>query len=96
MAAIGFVGASGLMGHGMAKNLIQHGHTLHLTAHRNQDRLADLLALGAVLHPQAADLAAVSEWVFICVTGSPQVEAVMLGPQGLLAGVTAHGKQPNC
>ena len=26
MAAIGFIGASGLMGHGMAKNLLAQGH----------------------------------------------------------------------
>ena len=31
---IGFVGASGLMGHGMAKNLLAKGHALRLTVHR--------------------------------------------------------------
>jgi 3-hydroxyisobutyrate dehydrogenase-like beta-hydroxyacid dehydrogenase len=83
---IGFIGASGLMGHGMAKNLLARGHTLSLTVHRNQERVADLLATGAQLQPDAAALAAASEVVFICVTGSPQVEAVMGGPRGLLAG----------
>jgi len=86
MARIGFIGASGLMGHGMAKNLLARGHALSLTVHRNRERLADLLAAGATEQPDAAALAAASEVVFICVTGSPQVEAVMGGERGLLAG----------
>ncbi len=83
---IGFIGASGLMGHGMAKNLQAKGHTLSLTVHRNRDRVADLLAAGATEAASAAALAAGSEIVFLCVTGTPQVEAQVLGEQGLLAG----------
>jgi len=86
MAKIGFVGASGLMGHGIARHLLAKGHALSLTVHRNHERVADLLAAGAVQLPNAAALAAASETVFICVTGSPQVEAVITGAQGLLAG----------
>lgn len=83
---IGFVGASGLMGHGMAKNLLANGHALAITVHRRREPVADLLAAGAVECATPADLAARSEIVFVCVTGSPQVEAVVAGPQGLLAG----------
>ena len=86
MAAIGFIGASGLMGHGMAKNLLAKGHSLTLTVHRNRERVADLLAAGAVETTSPAELAAASEIVFLCVTGSPQVEASLEGPLGLLAG----------
>jgi 3-hydroxyisobutyrate dehydrogenase-like beta-hydroxyacid dehydrogenase len=86
MAAIGFIGASGLMGHGMAKNLLAKGHAVALTVHRNRERVADLLAAGAVQRDTPAELAAASEIVFLCVTGSPQVEAVLTGPVGLLAG----------
>ena len=86
MSTIGFVGASGLMGHGMARNLIKQGHTLKLTVHRNSDRVADLLEAGALRAEHAAALAASCEVVFLCVTGSPQVEALIRGPQGLLAG----------
>ena len=86
MAAIGFIGASGLMGHGMAKNLLAKGHSLTLTVHRNRERVADLLAAGAVETKSPAELAAASEIVFLCVTGSPQVEASLEGPLGLLAG----------
>ena len=83
---IGFVGASGLMGHGMAKNLLAQGHALALTVHLNEERVADLLAAGATRVASAKALAQRSDIVFICVTGSPQVEAVLLGADGLLAG----------
>ncbi len=83
MARIGFIGASGLMGHGMAKNLLAKGHSLSLTVHRNRERVADLLAAGATEAASPAALAAASEFVFLCVTGSPQVEASV---NGLLEG----------
>ena len=86
MATIGFIGASGLMGHGMAKNLLAKGHALALTVHRNRDRVADLLAAGAVERRTAAELAEACEIVFLCVTGSPQVEASLSAPDGVLAG----------
>ena len=89
MTTIGFVGASGLMGHGMAKNLLARGHAVGLTVHRNRERVADLLAAGATELPSAADLAARSEIVFVCVTGSPQVEVALTGPDGVLAGAAA-------
>ena len=89
MSQIGFIGASGLMGHGMAKNLQAKGHALTVTVHRNRERLADLLTAGASEAPSPAALASRSEIVFICVTGSPQVEAAVGGPEGLLAGAKA-------
>lgn len=86
---IGFIGASGLMGHGMARNLQAKGHALAITVHRNTERVADLLAAGATRAASPSALAASSEVVFLCVTGSPQVEAVALGDEGLLAGAHA-------
>lgn len=86
MQRIGFIGASGMMGHGMAKNLLAKGHPLALTVHRNADRVADLLAAGAQQLPNAKALAEASDVVVLCVTGSPQVEMAFGGAQGLLAG----------
>jgi 3-hydroxyisobutyrate dehydrogenase-like beta-hydroxyacid dehydrogenase len=86
MATIGFIGASGLMGHGMAKNLLAKGHKLALTVHRNRERVADLLAAGATERRTGAELAQASEIVFLCVTGSPQVEQSLTAPDGVLAG----------
>ena len=86
MQRIGFIGASGMMGHGMAKNLRAKGWPLGLTVHRSAERVADLLAAGATQAASPKALAAGSDIVFLCVTGSPQVEASVLGAEGLLAG----------
>lgn len=86
MAEIGFIGASGMMGHGMAKNLQRHGHTLRLTLRQRREPVADLLAAGALEAATPAELARTSAVVFLCVTGSPEVEAVLGGPDGVLAG----------
>lgn len=84
MKHIGFIGASGLMGHGMAKNIRAKGFELSLTVHQRQEPVQDLLAAGARRAAEVAELAA-CDAVVICVTGSPQVEAVVAGPGGLLS-----------
>jgi 3-hydroxyisobutyrate dehydrogenase-like beta-hydroxyacid dehydrogenase len=83
MQRIGFIGI-GLMGHGMAKNLLAKGHPLAFLAHRNRNNLDDLLALGAKEVGSPAELAAAADVVILCVTGTPQVEANVYG--GLLEG----------
>jgi len=83
---VGFIGASGMMGHGIAKNILAKGHPLTLTVHRNSAAVKDLIAAGASQVESPAALAAASDIVFICVTGSPQVEQQFEGPQGLLHG----------
>ena len=82
---VGYIGASGLMGHGMAKNLLAKGQKLAITVHKQRDRVKDLLDAGATLADNAAALGASCDIVLICVTGSPQVEAVVAGPDGLLS-----------
>ncbi len=82
---IGFIGV-GLMGHGMAKSLLEKGFPLTALAHRNRAPVEDLLTRGASEAPTAAALAAACDIVVLCVTGAPQVEAVMRGETGLLAG----------
>jgi len=88
MKHIGFIGASGLMGHGIAKNLLLKGFAVSLTVHRNQSGVADLLASGAKQVVSPADLGA-CDAVIMCVTGTPQVEAALLGADGLLSRVRA-------
>lgn len=85
MKKIGFIGASGLMGHGMARSLLAKGFPLSLTVHRNRERVADLLAAGATQAASPAELGRDCEVVVICVTGSPQVEQVLTGADGLLS-----------
>jgi len=89
MQRIGFVGASGMMGHGMAKNLRAKGHPLALTVHRNRKPAEDLIAAGAREAGSYAALAGASDIVFLCVTGSPQVEATLGGTNGLMAAARA-------
>jgi 3-hydroxyisobutyrate dehydrogenase-like beta-hydroxyacid dehydrogenase len=83
---VGFIGV-GLMGHGMAKNIVEKGYALTILGHRNRQPVDDLVGRGAVEAKNAAEVARRSDLVFICVTGSPQVEAVVFGKDGLLEGL---------
>jgi 3-hydroxyisobutyrate dehydrogenase-like beta-hydroxyacid dehydrogenase len=81
---IGFIGV-GLMGHGMAKNLVTKGYPLVVLGHRNRAPVDDLLSLGAREVASARELATQCDIVHLCVTGSPQVESVIRGPDGIAA-----------
>jgi len=85
---IGFIGI-GMMGHGMAKNLLAKGFPLTLRVHRDRAKVADLLAAGAKEATTNADVAKASDVVILCVTGSPQVEEVVRGADGILAAARA-------
>ena len=82
---IGFIGV-GLMGHGMAKNLVTKGYPLVVMGHRKREPVEHLKSLGAREASSARELAMACDIVHLCVTGSPQVEALVRGPDGLLAG----------
>ena len=82
---VGFIGV-GLMGHGMAKNLVSKGHPLVVMGHRNREPVEHLKSLGAREAATPRELAEQCEIVHLCVTGSPQVEANLRGENGLLAG----------
>lgn len=80
---IGFIGI-GMMGHGMARNLLAKGYGLTFKANRNRANLEDLLAAGAREAKTNAECGRAADIVFICVTGSPQVEEIVYGKDGLL------------
>src|SRR3977135_2416426 len=82
---IGFSGG-GLMGHGMVKSLVEKGHALTVMGHRNRAPVDDLVGRGAKEAKSAAEVARNSDIVFLCVTGSTQVEALVRGPDGIAAG----------
>ncbi|MEO0957304.1 MAG: NAD(P)-dependent oxidoreductase [Pseudomonadota bacterium] len=71
---VGFIGV-GLMGWGMAKNAVEKGFPLRVVAHRKREAVDDLVKRGAVECASVAELAAQSDIIAMCVTGSPQVEA---------------------
>ncbi len=73
---VGFVGV-GLMGHGMAKNILAAGYPLHIIAHRNREPVNDLVTKGAHEVTSLKDMADVASVVFICAPGSPQVEDIV-------------------
>jgi 3-hydroxyisobutyrate dehydrogenase-like beta-hydroxyacid dehydrogenase len=70
---IGFVGL-GLMGSGMASQLLAAGHELRLVAHRNRSLIDPLVARGAHEAKDLADLAHNSEVIMICLTTAKVVE----------------------
>jgi 3-hydroxyisobutyrate dehydrogenase-like beta-hydroxyacid dehydrogenase len=85
---IGFIGL-GMMGHGIAKNLLGKGFRLQFQVHRRRDHLKDLLAAGAREVHTRGELARGADIVALCVTGTPQVEEIVYGPDGLLAAACA-------
>lgn len=82
---IGFIGL-GLMGHGMAKNIVEKGYPLLVMAHRNRGPIEDLVQRGATEVDSPEAMAQQADIIHLCVTGSPQVESLMEGPDGILAG----------
>ena len=75
MTKVGFVGV-GLMGHGMAKNLMKAGNDLTVIAHRNRAPVDDLVGVGAMESQTLAELSAASDVIFFCLSDSSVVEAV--------------------
>jgi len=69
---IGLIGA-GLMGHGMAANLLKHGHRVSVIAHRNRKPIDDLVAKGASEARSLADIAE-ADVILLCLTTSKLVE----------------------
>jgi 3-hydroxyisobutyrate dehydrogenase len=83
---VGFIGL-GIMGFSMAKRLVEAGHRVTVY-NRTASKAAPLVALGAkqALTPRAC--AEGNEIVISIVTDSPDVEAVLLGPDGAAHGAT--------
>ena len=81
---IGFLGL-GIMGQGMAHNLLRAGFSLHVW-NRTASRMEALIQAGATAASSPADLAAHSQIVITCVSDTPDVEAVLLGPDGVIEG----------
>jgi 3-hydroxyisobutyrate dehydrogenase-like beta-hydroxyacid dehydrogenase len=87
---VGFIGV-GMMGHGMAKNLVEKGFKTAVLGHRNRQPVEDLVKRGAREARNPADAAAGAEIVFLCVPGSTQVEETVYGSDGL-RGAVARGQ----
>lgn len=82
-ARIGFIGLGG-MGGGLVRNLLRKGREV-MVADRQQEVVDRHVALGAHVAPS---LAALAEWagvVALCVSAAEDVEALTIGPDGLLS-----------
>lgn len=79
---IGFVGA-GLMGQGMASNLLKAGHPVTLYVHRNRTGIDRLAGMGARETSSLPELAAESEVILLCVSNADTVRSVIgeMSPQ---------------
>ncbi|PWM25453.1 MAG: 2-hydroxy-3-oxopropionate reductase [Oscillospiraceae bacterium] len=84
---IGFIGL-GIMGKPMSKNLIKAGHEL-VVYNRSRPAIDELVAAGAAAGASSADVAARSDVVITMLPNSPDVKAVVLGENGVLAGAKA-------
>lgn len=82
---IGFIGV-GLMGHGMAKNILAKGFPLTVMGNRNRAPVEDLVSRGAAEARTPKEVAENSDIVFLCVSDSPTVEGLVYGENGLMAG----------
>lgn len=85
---VAFIGL-GLMGKPMARNILKAGFPLTVW-NRTPGKAAELLREGARWANSPAEAASHADITIICVTDSPDVEAVVLGPQGVI-----HGARPD-
>jgi 3-hydroxyisobutyrate dehydrogenase len=91
---IGFLGL-GTMGAAMAANLARGGFAV--TAwNRTPDRATELNDLGVQRAATPADVARASEIVVVCVSDTPDVEAILFGADGLAEGAAAGSLVIDC
>jgi 3-hydroxyisobutyrate dehydrogenase len=82
MANIAFIGL-GIMGLPMAGHLLSAGHAMRVHT-RTKGKASQLVDRGAKWANTPAEAAVDAEYVFICVTDTPDVEAVICGKEGVL------------
>jgi len=87
MTRIGFVGL-GTMGVAMAANLVRSGFEVAVW-NRTPGKAGLLLEIGVTEAADPASLAAASDVVVICVSDTPDVEAVLFAERGIAAGARA-------
>jgi 3-hydroxyisobutyrate dehydrogenase len=90
----GFIGL-GIMGQGMARNLLNAGFPLTVW-NRTTARMEPLVEVGAQPAASPAEVAANSDIIVICVSDTPDVESVILGEAGVLAGAKAGSVVIDC
>jgi 3-hydroxyisobutyrate dehydrogenase len=83
---VGFIGV-GVMGRPMTLNLLKAGHHVTIFArHPEKAEVQEVLQAGAKQAPSPRAVAMVSDVVITMLPNSPEVEEVVMGEQGVLAG----------
>lgn len=83
METIGFIGL-GVMGRPMAKHILAKGYRV-VVFNRSRTGLDELVSAGAVAASSPAEVAGQATVVITMVADTPDVEAVLMGPNGVLA-----------
>lgn len=83
---IGFIGL-GIMGAGIASNLVEQGHDV-VVWNRTASRMDPLVDAGATAALSPADVGRRCPIVMICVSDTPDVDSVLHGEDGLLSGLS--------
>lgn len=91
---VGFIGL-GIMGRGMANNLLKAGFSVRVW-NRTASRMDPFVEAGAEAGSSPADVAAHSDIIVTCVSDTPDVEAVILGENGVIHGVSAGDLVIDC
>jgi 3-hydroxyisobutyrate dehydrogenase-like beta-hydroxyacid dehydrogenase len=85
----------GTMGAPMARHLIEAGH--QVTVHnRSREREEPLAAIGAARAATPAEAAKGADAVLTCVSDTPDLEHVLLGPDGVADGLASGGLVVDC
>jgi 3-hydroxyisobutyrate dehydrogenase len=83
------------MGAAMAGHLSRSGHPLTVW-NRTPGRAAELVAQGATEVSTPAAVAAASDAIVVCVSDTPDVEAILFGPDGVSDGARAGSLVIDC
>ena len=82
---VGFIGI-GMMGNPMSKNLVKAGFDLTVW-NRTESKMKEILNQGAKAGTSPKDVAKKSQVIITMLTGSSEVEQVVLGKEGVLEGM---------
>tara|TARA_B100000131_G_scaffold322705_1_gene377658 strand:+ start:18 stop:890 length:873 start_codon:yes stop_codon:yes gene_type:complete len=95
---VGFIGV-GYMGYGIAKNLLKHGHDLHIIANKNRKPIEKIVSEGAIEAKNLNELCKKNlDSLFLCVTNTPIAKTIAeeltknLSYKTLIIDITTHSK----
>ncbi|MGC9329684.1 MAG: NAD(P)-dependent oxidoreductase [Candidatus Hinthialibacter sp.] len=94
MRKVGFVGV-GTMGFPMSDNLLKSGFDVYLY-NRTTEKIKPLVEKGAKACASPAEVGENCEWVFTCVSDTPDVKQVIMEKNGVAEGIKSGGIIIDC